>query len=212
MSHCCRCRGDFLPGDQLYFLGEDETSRAIAWKTASWGQRLVGPKFSHVAICGEIHHGQLVFNTHCGVLLFESTTLCDLRCTLTGKSVKGVQAHDPQTRIDAYRGQVWRLRLTDPLAAEESRKLTTFLLSEIGKPYDYRRALRLAGRHFDAESMMPTPNARFCSELNAIGLKRVDRIGRDHDPESFSPNSLARLMLHSGEVFPIGQGGSEQLK
>ena len=146
------------------------------------------------------------------MLLFESTTFCDSPCVIGGKPVKGVQAHDPQARIDAYRGQVWRLRLTDPLDAEESRKLTTFLLGEIGKPYDYRRALALAGRHFDAESVAPTPGARFCSELNATGLKRVDRIGRDHDPESFSPNSLARLMLHSGEVFSLGQGGSEQLK
>ena len=211
-SHCQLAPLDVVAGDQFYFLGNDELSRAIACKTANWRQWLIGPKFSHVAIAADVP-ASIITPHYCGrVLLFESTTMCRSPCVLKGALIDGVQAHDPARRVAEYPGQVWRLRLTDPLEEEERRKLSAFLLNEIGKPYDWKRALRLAGRHFDAAMLAPTAGARFCSELNAVGLKRVDRIGRDHDPEALSPNSLARLMLHSGEVWPIGQGGSEKVK
>jgi hypothetical protein len=192
----------FLPGDQLYFLGDDEFSRAIAWRTASWSQVFFGLRFSHVGICAEVE-----YQGKSGVFLFESTTFCDEPCLITGKKIAGVQAHLPQARVDAYPGKVWRLRLTDPLDEEESRGLSKFLSGEIGKPYDARRAALLAGGWFQNWSQLaPTSDAWFCSELAAAALKRVDRVvDRSADPESFSPNSLATASLHSGEVWAVGE-------
>ncbi len=192
-----------MPGDLLFFRGDDELSRAIAFKTSTWSQWAFGLTFSHVGICAEVTiHGERP-----AVWLFESTTLCISPCLFAGERVSGVQAHWPQDRVDEYRGKVWRLRLTDPLDADESGKLSKFLADEIGKPYDAERAVLLAGRRmlFDAPTLAPTPNARFCSELAAEASRRADRIvPRGVDPESYSPNSLALAALHSGEVWPVG--------
>ena len=205
------CRADaepFVAGDLLFFLGDDELSQAIAWKTATWAQWLFGLSFSHVGICASVGPSMIVQGATDGVLLFESTTLCELPCIFAKTKVSGVQAHLPQQRIDAYPGKVWRMRLTEPLDGEESGKLTGFLTDKLGRPYDAERAALLAGRRFvyDFQGLAPTHDSLFCSELVSAACKRVDRIvPRGIDPESYSPNLLARAALHSGEVWPIGE-------
>lgn len=190
----------FRAGDQLYFFGTDPLSRAIAYRTCSWWQWLKGPVFSHVAICADVE----IKGERPQVWLFESTTLCSLPCLMQHKPVSGVQCHMPDERVKEYPGSVWRLRLTQPLTCDQSGELSDFLRSEVGKPYDRDRAALLASWHLWAAPFLePTPNARFCSELVGEGLKRVSRIGADHDPESLSPNSLASLQLHSGAVWPL---------
>lgn len=190
----------FIAGDMLFFKGRDELSRAIAWKTSTWRQWAFGQTFSHVEILCDSW-----FESPNPVVTVGSTMLCDLPCLVAGRKVRGVQVHDPQQRIDAYDGEVYRFRLTDALDELEAVKLMAFLRSEVGKPYDYRRALLLAGRYADARHLVPTPDDRFCSELAAEALKRVDRIvDRSSDPESFSPNSLSLTALHSGGVWPLG--------
>ena len=194
----------FLPGDQIYFLGTDLLSTAIARRTASWWQWFCGPVFSHVGICAEVP----IRGEQPEVWLFESTTLCPLPCLFAKAVVKGVQAHHPAERIAVYPGSAWRVRLTQPLSDEQNGLLSDFLRSEIGNPYDRERAALLASWHLWAAPFLePTRNARFCSELVGEGLKRVNRIGPDHDPESLSPNSLANLQFHSGAVWPLSQSG-----
>lgn len=193
----------FLPGDLLFFLGDDELSRAIAWKTSTWSQWLFGLTFGHVEICAD---GR--FNGNVGVYAYGSTTLCDLPCLHAGKCISGVQVHAPQTRVDQYPGKVWRLRLTESLNSEERGRLWSMLYHELGKPYDAERAALLAGRRFvyDFHGLAPTPGSRFCSELASAALKHVNRVvPRGADPESYSPNSLALAALHSGEAWPIGE-------
>lgn len=193
----------YAPGDLLLFLGDDELSRAIAWKTSTWSQWLFGLTFGHVEICAD---GR--FNGNVDVYAYGSTTQCDLPCLHAGKPISGVQVHAPRTRVDQYPGKVWRLRLTESLNSEERGRLWGMLYHELGKPYDAERAALLAGRRFvyDFQGLAPTPGSRFCSELASAALKHVNRIvPRGADPESYSPNSLALAALHSGEVWPVGE-------
>ena len=109
---------EFEPGDLLLFAGRGLESRWIAAVTCSPAQLLAGQWFSHVGICARDPHGR--------VLLWESTTLCDLPCEITGRKIHGVQAHLPCDRLAHYDGAAWRLRLARARHAERRRKLATF--------------------------------------------------------------------------------------
>ncbi len=93
----------FAPGDLLFFSGRGFISAVIKaftcwpwdWFRPSW--RCV----SHVGICAA-YNGELY--------LFESTTLCDQPCAITGKKRAGVQAHKPEDRIASYDGHVFHAK------------------------------------------------------------------------------------------------------
>src|SRR5579872_2119148 len=86
----------FEPGDLLLFYGRDLTSRIIELATR-------GP--SHIGINLPIYSR--------GLLLCESTTLCDLTDVISNRKKSGVQFHPPATRIATYRGTVHRMRLAN---------------------------------------------------------------------------------------------------
>ena len=123
----------FISGDLVLFAGKNWESRAIALATCSPAQLILGQWFSHVAICTD-YRGR--------VLLFESTTLCDLACEIRRCKVRGPQAHDPRSRIHSYPGSVWRMRLARDkrLNNDERHELTEFLTSKLGEGYDYEGA------------------------------------------------------------------------
>src|SRR5689334_3757390 len=97
---------DFRCGDVIGFSGRDVISRAIKlatvppwyWFSAHW------KCVSHVGIC--VHYKDMI-------VLVESTTLDDEPCLITGKKIKGVQAHTPRERIAYYPGYAFRMRLDD---------------------------------------------------------------------------------------------------
>lgn len=201
----------FRPGDLILFAGDEPMSRAIAWRTCTlaeyyWHRR----RWSHIGICAEVTLPVI----GPAVRIFESTTECRDPCLVCRRPVEGVQVHDVHARLNAYPGQVWRLRPKQSLSAGESGVLTRFLMSQVGKDYDWRRAAALAGPGFfsAATFRVPSDNAWFCSELAARGLQILTRIGADHDPEEFSPASLGRLVLHSGQVWPIGDDPAKSVK
>ncbi len=136
-----------------------------------------------------------IFATHrAEVLLFESTTLCDLPCAIRGAHVEGVQAVRPEDRFRDYRGRVWVYPLYRPLYECESERLTAFLLDSLGREYDMIGAFRSGGLGFSwFESLLHTECLRsiFCSELVAaahahIGLFPTTNASR------WSPNRLVR--------------------
>lgn len=193
----------FLPGDLLFFLGDDRLSREIAWRTASWWQIFQWRRFSHVAIVAEL---PLPGAKELYPLLVESTTMCGAACLWQGREVDGVQVHDPQTRVNDYPGKVWRFRLVEPLSEEESGRLTQFCRETIGEPYDRLRAGMLAmGDLRGFFHCPPTLHEWFCSEHAATGLKRAGRIGQDNNCERLSPNGLAMLLMNAGNVWPLGE-------
>ena len=135
------------------------------------------------------------------MLLFESTTLCDEPCVLTGKLISGVQAHEPESRIDGYPGDVARLRLMPAwrLGRREVELLHNWLMHVASEPYDLRGALISGTRLFKWTALMPYPDlgSLFCSELCAAALMRLHRMPLEN-PSAYSPASLVRELRRCG--------------
>lgn len=176
---------DFQAGDLLFFYGRDPVSRIIEWATR-------GP--SHVGIvCPYPRFG-------CDVI-WESTTLCDLPCLVTGKQKQGVQAHCAETRIAIYDGHACRMRLAKSwrLEQHEIARLQTYLLRVIDEPYDLGGAILSGTRLFKWTALMPYPDlgSLFCSELCAAALMRLQRMPLSN-PSAFNPASLLRKLRRCG--------------
>jgi hypothetical protein len=195
---------NFLPGDLLLFSGRGLESRWIAAVTCSPRQLLAGQWFSHVGICARDPRGR--------VLLWESTTLCDLPCEITRRKVRGTQAHLPRERLACYAGTAWRLRLAEreTLTEQESLRLSDFVMSEIGRPYDYEGAMISATWRLRlCRTLYPTLDKLFCSFYVLAALKDVGKVDKDLNPRAYSPARAARDLMYWGAYQPLGAAGSE---
>lgn len=202
-----KCDAEFQAGDLLLFAGRGLESRWIAAVTCSPWQLLAGQWFSHIGICARDPHGR--------VLVWESTTLCDLPCAITGRKVRGTQAHLPSERIDNYDGAAWRLRLAEreALCDAESLRLTDFVLSEIGRPYDYEGAMISATRRLRlCRRFYPTLDKLFCSFYVLAALKDIGKVDKDLNPRAYSPAHAARDLMYWGTYQPLGEPKSESVK
>ena len=195
-------RFTFWPGDLVLFAGKNWERRAIALATCSPAQLIMGQWFSHVAICAD-HRDRM--------LLFESTTLCDLACEIRRVKARGPQAHDPRLRIRGYQGSVWRMRLARDrrLGQDERRELTEFLTSKLGEGYDYEgaaisgtRLLRLA------RWIRPSLDKLFCSRYAMSALKAIGIVDHDLNAAAYSPARMARDLQWWGTYQWAGAAGS----
>lgn len=138
-------------------------------------------------------------------LLFESTTLASTPCEITGNTIRGVQAHEPLSRIESYCGNVSYYRLTEDYRrkfSQESREenLTYFLLARIGTPYDkweavhsgmqmWKRLKRwLPWSHYNRSKKL------FCSEYLAKALQIVDFFPLG-SPSRINPRELLSILV-----------------
>jgi len=211
----------FAPGDLLLFYGRDLSSRVIEWATR--GPSHVGIVCPHAGtervkrvegveeVKGASTRDSITLSTlrtdgttsgaANGLLLFESTTLCDQPCALTGRRIAGVQAHDPATRIDSYPGKVALLRLMPAwrLSAHEIGLLHRWLMHVACEPYDLCGALLSGTRLFKWTALMPYPDlgSLFCSELCAAALMRLHRLPLTN-PSLYNPASLVRELRRCG--------------
>ena len=184
------------PGDILACYGTDRVSRTISLATASLRrpQRLwAGP--SHV--------GLVVAHPSRGLILVESTSLCEHDCLFQGRRVSGVQGHYPETRINDYLADgghvdVWRLNPFWNLSEEESGELTTVLFRDFvnrHSRYDMRGAIT-SGTRFLCKllSWLETDlETVFCSELIAFALMRLHRMPLSNATQ-YSPARLLRRL------------------
>jgi hypothetical protein len=175
-------------GDILIFFGTDWSSRIIELATR-------GP--SHVGIVSR--------EDDRGLLLYESTTLCDLPDRLTGRTCAGVQAHEPEERVRNYCGRVSRLRLAPAwrLNRYEAQLLGQMLRHVHGAEYDLCGALLSGTRLFKWTSLMPYPDlgSLFCSELCAAVLMRLGRLPLSN-PSAYHPAALVRKLRRCGVYQP----------
>lgn len=177
----------FLPGDLLSFSGYNLAGLVI--NLGSYGIPFFG--LSHIGIAAE-YLGK--------VRLFESTSLNNTPCLIQGKNVSGSQIQNIDTRIKAYPGMVKRIPIKKKLTNSESRRLTEYLIKNIGHPYDYLGAERSGGklwaqlhRFFHEES----GESLFCSEWVALALRQID-VFRTGNASSWNPNSLYRELVRRG--------------
>jgi hypothetical protein len=169
-------------GDILAFYGTDPLSLLIRAST-------FGP--SHVGILAPLP------GKSTDLLLFESTTLSPLRCASSGEFFDGVQCCNPLDRISSYHGKVYAYHLHPDLVLSPSEivRLSTYLQSQLGRPYDYRSAV-LSITHLLKFRNSFTPDSIFCSALVARSLMLVNRMNWAN-PEWFSPASLLSTLRTS---------------
>jgi hypothetical protein len=177
----------FHPGDTLWFCGRGFESRAIALGTCSFKQLFQGQWISHCGIidgCGE---------------LVESTTLNDKALDAEQRAIRGVQFNDPTERISAYSGEVFLARLTqdEKLNKGEQLRLTRYLHRLEGRAYDKKGAF-FAGTKVIKYLFDPDSESLFCSELVAMALMIVDRLGREQNPSTYTPAKLVRRLVSGG--------------
>ena len=141
-------------------------------------------------------------------LLYESTTLSEEPCQITGQRIQGVQAHPPVERIARYDGRVRLYRLTPAwrheFTVEKATRLTGHLLARIGQHYDGRGAI-LAGtrvvKHFWAWRLVDR-SSLFCSEYLAAVLQHVGLFPISN-ASKVTPASLVKLLVEA-EVYEPG--------
>lgn len=179
---------DVKPGDIIGFSGRNWISAGLC--VATYGLPLLS--LSHVGIMGEAEDGRL--------LLFESTTLNSEPCEITGKCIKGSQAHSLDPRIQLYDGRIWHYPLSRPLYAHERKRLSKFLTSTIGLPYDKIGAFRSGGfgfSWFESKLHEQDLHSLFCSEWCASAHEDIGILTTDNGSK-WNPNRLARTERHLG--------------
>lgn len=180
-------------GDIIGFSGDGPVSDGI--NLATWG--IPRWHLSHVGIVAKLD-GRLV--------LFESTSLspADSICVLQGKRVVGVQAHELD---DIYKrpGRVWHYPLSRPLTPSESRRLTFFLVGQVGRGYDMRGAGLAGGgvllRAYRCLFKRQSLDAIFCSELTAAAVSFIGVLPTGN-ASAYNPNSFVRRARRAGVYQP----------
>jgi hypothetical protein len=153
---------------------------------------------SHIGVIAELDREQE---------LWECTTLSDLPCLLQGKCVQGTQVVRLADRIARYHGRVYHYPLYRPLYADESRRLTDFLMSRIGQPYDRREAFESGGwfgiMAMCASTMRVKPSTRswFCSKESAACTSYCG-ICPTTDAARWSPNRFIRHLRRRELILP----------
>jgi hypothetical protein len=177
------------PGHVLGFSGKGYKSTVV--KLCTYAGPING--LSHVAVVANSRDGEL--------LVFESTSLSTIPCVLQNKLVKGVQAHYLEHVLaDKGNRAIYHYPLYRPLYCFEDVRLTEFLMSMLGVPYNMPGALRAAGVGLSwIESFIhPTMLTHlFCSELIAAALSYVG-IWPTTMADRWNPALLCRVMRTQG--------------
>ena len=170
------------PGDVIGFSGRGWASALI--NVGTYGIPFFG--LSHVGIMARVPDGRL--------LLFESTSLSDLPCVLSGESFVGTQAHELREAVAAYPGKAYLYPLYRPLYRNEDGRLTQFLMETVHTPYDLMGAFRSAGVGISwIESLFREQDLTsiFCSEWIASALSIIG-VFPTSNASRWSPNKLVR--------------------
>jgi hypothetical protein len=134
------------------------------------------------------------------LLLYESLFQSRHPCVVTGRVGGGTQAHRLDCVLAQSEGAVWHYPYYRHLYQFERRRLSEFLLSTIGTPYDLTGAFRSGGVGLSwIESLLRDQDLSeiFCSEwvaaaYAAVGLHPTDHVSR------WNPNRLVRRLRREG--------------
>ena len=186
-------------GDILLFSGKSGTSTGIKWMTMSnWS-----------------HAGIVVREGDQEPLLWESTTLDDIRDRATGTFRQGVQLVPLAERVANYDGEVIARRLQGVIFSRlDLKRFATLRETLKGRPYEEStvEALKAAydgpGGH-NEENL----SSLFCSELVAeayqsLGLLSEERPSNEYIPTDFSVKhyNLPLLRGRLGEELVLKAG------
>lgn len=172
-------RPDLQTGDLVFFSGRGPVSNVIKLATSS--------RWSHVGmvICAPVLDM---------IVLWESTTLCNVNDVLTGLPTRGVQVTALSKRLKSYDGEYGFRHLGLPQKCHGYEKIIGNLRRELdGKPYE-ENEWQLMKSAFDCLDFTITNtdlSSVFCSELCAEALIRCGVLPPDIPSCAFSPADLA---------------------
>ena len=176
------CPEDIKAGDVIGFSGN-------TWISALINLGTYGVPFwdlSHVGVMAHAADGRL--------LLFESTTLENMPCEISGACFNGTQAHSLEKILKAYEGKVWHYPVYRKLYDHEEKRLTDFLMATIHTPYDAMGAFRAAGIGLSwVESCFRKQDLHmiFCSEWLAAAYSDIG-VMPTSNAARWNPNHLVR--------------------
>lgn len=155
-----------------------------------------------------VHHVSIVSEYEGRQLVYESTTGERPACCRRGKPCLGVQAHtvDELTALPAFT-KLWIYEPRRELYAHEKVRLSCFVESALGLPYDLDGAIGAGGFGFSVLSAFlcgENLSSIFCSELCAAALVATGTIDTD-DASKWSPNKLCRHLLRSEKYSITGR-------
>lgn len=175
-------------GDVIGFSGRSWISAAI--NIGTYAIPLFG--ISHIGIMAHDDKGRL--------LIFESTSLDDLPCEISGEVFTGTQAHKLEDILKAYKGRAYHYPLYRPLYPNEDERLTQFLMETIHTPYDMMGAFRAGGVGLSWFESLLRPqdlSTIFCSEWVASALSVIG-VFQTTNASRWNPNHLVRRLRWNG--------------
>lgn len=178
-------RGDLKTGDIVLFSGNGAISTIIKYASRS--------PWSHVGMV--VLAGDMV-------LLWESTTLSNLRDAESGQCVQGVQLVGLRERLAGYDGAAGLRRLNGNLSGRELHDLAGLRSELAGRAYEENR-LELLGAiaSWDNEEDL---SSLFCSELVAAAYQHMGLLTRALPSNEYTPRDFAGdLALEEG--YSLGE-------
>jgi len=178
-------------GDVIGFSGRSWLSAGI--NLVTYGIPLLD--ISHVGIMAHAADGRL--------LIFESTSLDDLPCEISGKIFTGTQAHKLDDILRVYKGRAYHYPLYRQLYPVEDARLTQFLMDTIHTPYDKMGAFRSAGVGLSwIESLFREQDLStiFCSEWTVAALSVIG-VFPTSNASRWNPNRLCRHLRWNHVVY-----------
>jgi hypothetical protein len=190
-------RDQINTGDIILFSGKGHISAGIKWFTDS--------KWSHVGMALRLPEWD-------AVLLWESTTLSDVKDIESGKELKGVQLVPLSERLKKYKGEATIRFLTVDRTPAMLSSLSLLRAEVKNRPYE-QKIIELIKSAYDGPfgKNVEDLSSLFCSELVAeayqrMGLLNEDRPANEYTPKDFSDTGGLLLLKGSlgEEVSVIG--------
>ncbi len=189
METYAQLRPKMQTGDLILFSGKSRTSAGIKWFTDS--------RWSHVGMVVRLEDWDIV-------LLWESTTLTDLRDVITGKARRGVQLVCLSDRIAGYDGEVSIRHLQVERTPSMQSALVALRDDLKGRPYEADK-VELLKASYDGPlgENREDLSSLFCSELIAETYQRMgllpsgpeDKASNEYTPREFSDDGDVELLI-----------------
>jgi hypothetical protein len=188
-------RGKIKTGDIILFSGKGGISAGIKWFT--------GSKWSHVGMALRLPEWD-------AVLLWESTTLSDIKDIESGEERKGVQIVPLSERLRKYKGGATIRFLSVDRTPTMLAALSSLRAEVKERPYE-KDKIELIKAAYDGPFGKNDEDlsSLFCSELVAEAYQRMDLLNEDkpsneYTPKDFSDEAgLELLKGNLGEEIPI---------
>jgi hypothetical protein len=184
-------RSNIETGDIVLFSGKGGISAGIKWFTqCDW---------SHVGMALRLPEWNLV-------LLWESTTLSNIKDLESGIARKGVQLVPLSERMKGYKGEVAIRHLKIQRTPEMLQKLGEFRETVKGRKYEEDKIeLIKAAYEGPFGQNVEDLSTLFCSELIAetyqrIGLLSEEKPSNEFTPRDFSEKADPKLSLLDGQL------------